>query len=87
MQKSSQQQNSSHTIPIDVFLEVARILLDNTLSWQVEGVNDMEGSLLIQISFQPGLPKHQNAMENIKGILNDYSYYVKGSPLRHAYEM
>ncbi|BAV05077.1 hypothetical protein SAMN05421788_11581 [Filimonas lacunae] len=87
MQKTTQQQSSSHTIPIDVFLEVVHILLDNNLSWQVEGINDREGSLLIQISQQTGLSKHQKAMENIKGILSDYGYYVKGTPLDATYEM
>ncbi len=71
---------SSHTIPLDVFMDAARILLDNALNWQVEGINEKENSLLIQVSIQPGSARHRKALENIQSILSDYGYYLKGSP-------
>ena len=71
---------SSHTIPIDVFIAIVHILLDNALAWQVEGINEKENSLLIQVSTQPHLPRHRKAVENIQNILADYGYYLKGSP-------
>ena len=71
---------SSHTIPLDLFMDTVRILLDNALNWQVEGINEKENSLLIQVSIQPGSARHRKAMENIQGFLSDYGYYLKGSP-------
>lgn len=71
---------SSHTIPMDVFMDVVRILLGNTIQWQVESINEKENSLLIQLSIHPHLPRHQKAMENMLSILSDYGYYLKGSP-------
>jgi hypothetical protein len=75
---------SSHTIPIDVLLDIIRILFNNSLHWQVEGINEQEGTLLVQISQQQGNPKHQKALQNIIGILGDYNYYVKGTPQDEA---
>ncbi|RFS20034.1 hypothetical protein DVR12_20135 [Chitinophaga silvatica] len=75
---------SSHTIPIDVLVDIIRILLNNHLNWQVEGINEQEGTLLVQISQQQGNPKHQKALQNIIGILGDYNYYFKGSPQDEA---
>lgn len=71
---------NSHTIPLDVFMDVVRILLDNALVWQVEGINENENSLLIQVSSQPHLLRHRKAVENLQNILSDYGYYLKGSP-------
>ena len=71
---------SSHTIPLDLFMDVVRVLLNNALNWQVEGINDKENSLLIQVSIQPGSPRHRKALENIQCFLSDYGYYLKGSP-------
>jgi hypothetical protein len=71
---------SSHTIPLDVFVDVVRVLLDNVFDWQVEGINEKENSLLIQVSIQPESARHRKAMENIQGFLFDYGYYLKGSP-------
>ena len=71
---------SSHTIPLDLFMDTVRVLLDNALNWHVEGINEKENSLLIQVSIQPGSTRHRKAMENIQGFLSDYGYYLKGSP-------
>lgn len=73
-------QTISHTIPMDVFMDILRILLKYALVWQVEGINERENSLLIQISFQPVNSNHRNALENMRSILSDYGYYLKGSP-------
>lgn len=75
-----QTSSSSHTIPMDVFLDIARILLGNTINWRVEGINEKENSLLIQVSTQANLLHHRKAMENMQSILSDYGYYLTGSP-------
>jgi hypothetical protein len=74
-----QTSSSSHTIPMDVFLDIARILLGNVINWRVEGINEKENSLLIQVSIQPNLLQHRKAMENMQTILSDYGYYLTGS--------
>jgi hypothetical protein len=71
---------NSHTIPMDVFMDIIRILLNNAIQWRVESINEKENSLLIQVSIQPDLLRHRKAMENMQSILSDYGYYLKGSP-------
>ena len=73
-------QTSSHTIPMDVFMDIVRILLNSKLDWHVEGINEKENSLLTQVSHQPHLSHHRKALENMQSILADYGYYLKGSP-------
>lgn len=77
---TKQSRNSSHTIPMDLFLDIACILLNNAIAWQLESINEKENSLLIQISIQPNLSHHRKALENIQGILSDYGYYLNSSP-------
>lgn len=76
--------SGSHTIPMDVFMDIARILLSNAVTWRVEGINEKENSLLIQVSIQPDSSRHRKAMENMQTILSDYGYYLKGSPGENA---
>ncbi len=71
---------NSHTIPMDVFMDIVRILLNNAIQWKVESINERENSLLIQVSIQPDLLRHRKAIENMESILSDYGYYLKGSP-------
>ena len=71
---------NSHTIPLDVFIDVASILLKQGIDWKVEGANEHENSLVIQVSTSPGNIRQKKAIENIQCILDDYGYYVKGSP-------
>ena len=79
--------SSSHTIPMDVFLDIVRILLDNGITWRVESINEKENSLLIQVSIQPDLLRHRKAMENMQVTLSDYGYYLKGSPSSDEYDL
>lgn len=70
---------SSHTIPLDLFLDTVRILLKNGIDWKVEGINEKEGSLLIQVRIPAGNKRQQQALENIQTILEDYANFTKGS--------
>ena len=71
---------SSHTIPLDILLDVFRILLKNNIGHRAEAVNEKESSLLIQISLENNNTVHQKAMQNIEVLLSDYGYFLKGSP-------
>lgn len=71
---------SSYTVPVDVLLDIVRILLEYAIQWQVEGINEKENSLLIQVSIQPSLPHQRKALDNMKAVLSDYDHYLRGSP-------
>lgn len=68
---------SSHTIPIDLFLDAVRILLKNAIDWKVEGINEKESSLLIQVRIPTGNKRQQQALNNIQTLLEDYAYFTK----------
>ncbi len=71
---------SSHTIPVDLFMDTARILLASGINWKLESINEKENSFLIQVATEPQSTLHRKAMENMQSILSDYEYYLKGSP-------
>jgi hypothetical protein len=71
---------SSYTIPLDVLLDIVRILLEYAIQWQVEGINEKENSLLIQVRIQPSLSHQRKALDNMKAVLSDYGHYLRGSP-------
>lgn len=65
----------SHTVPVDVLIDALRIFLDNDISFQIEGINDHEHTLLIQVQTDPKLSRHRKAVENLRSILDDYGHY------------
>lgn len=71
-------QVKSHTIPADIIMDALRILLDNNITFQIEGINEHEHTVIVQTSISPKLSRHKKAMENLTTILSDYSYYRHG---------
>ena len=57
-------QIKSHTVPVDVLMDVLRILFNNDISFQVEGINEDEKTLIIQNSINATLNGPQKKPEN-----------------------
>lgn len=70
---------SSHTIPVDLILDVVRILLKCAIDWRVEGINEKENSLLIQVRIPVNDKRQHHGMDNILTMLEDYAYFTKGA--------
>lgn len=70
----------SYTIPLDLLIDILKIVLNNNLNYNIEAVNDKESSLLLQVSFDQTQFNHPKAKENIEYFLNDYSHFFYGSP-------
>ena len=68
-------QAKSHTVPVDVLMDVLSILFNNDIPFQVEGINQDEQSLLIRTNTNAKLSREKKALENIKTLVSDYSYY------------
>ena len=71
----------SYTIPLDLLIDILKILLNNTMCYEIEAINETENSLLVQVCFSPTVPNHSRAKENIEAHLNDYGYFLYGSPV------
>ena len=71
----------SYTIPLDLLIDILKILLNSNIGYHIEAINETESSLLVQVSFSPTVPNHSRAKENIETLLNDYGYFLYGSPV------
>ncbi len=65
----------SHTVPLDVLLDVLKIFLDNDIAYHIEGINERENTLLIQVQTDTGLSRHRKAVQNLKSMLDDYGHF------------
>ena len=72
-------QAKSHTVPVDVLMDVLSVLFNNDIAFQVEGINEDEQSLLIRTNTNVKLTSDKKALENIKTLIADYSYYRRES--------
>jgi len=81
---SSEYQTKSQTIPIDMIMDAFGILLDNNMSFRIEGINEHENSLIVQITINPKLPLHKQVLENIRAIITDYNWYRHSSNNDHV---
>lgn len=70
----------SYTIPLDLLIDILKIVLNNNLDYNIEAINDKESSLLMQISFDQTHINHPKVKENIECFLNDYGHFFYGSP-------
>lgn len=72
-------QVKSHTVHVDIVMDVMSVLFDNEIPFVVEGINTDEQTIILRSTSQTKRMRHTKAMENIKVILSNYSYYRHGS--------
>lgn len=68
-------QTKSHTVPVDLLMDVLTILFNNDIPFHVEGINEHENSLIIKTNTSAKQIRHKKALENIKELTADYTYY------------
>ena len=66
----------SYTIPLDLLLDILKILLSNNISYHIESINENESNLLMQLRFNPSITNNKKAKENIESFLTDYEYFL-----------
>ena len=59
-------------IPTDVMLEIAQIILQADLPHEIIGIKENKSQIIMEISYQPDLKFHQEAIKNIVDIVKDY---------------
>lgn len=70
----------SYTVPMDVFIDILRILLNNNIRNQIEAVNEIQNSIILRIEIIKTDATHQKVIENIEDVLFEYGYYINGKP-------
>lgn len=81
--KTNSTQNTvatSYTVPMDVFPDVLKIFLHNNTDYNIEGINENENSLLIQVRTEKHNAVHKALRQNIASILAEYGYFLNGTP-------
>lgn len=70
--------STSHTIPMDVLMDVLKLLMANDLAYSIESLNEREDSILVQVQHDKESKRHRQAMFNLKDILGTYTQYTRG---------
>lgn len=68
-----------YNVPLDLLLDVLKIIFDNKLDYRISGINEKQSSILLNIAIKEGLADYKNAIDNIDTLLSDYGYYMYGS--------
>lgn len=63
------------TIPLDILIDVLLILLNNSLSFTVTGVDDEAQTVTIRAETDKRLEQQIQALENIDVLTSDYQFY------------
>lgn len=74
MNTSKTKNNASeiYTVPTDVMLEIAQIILQADFPHEIIGVKENKNQIIMSISYQSDLKFHQEVIKNIADILKDY---------------
>lgn len=78
METRQKQTGRLFIVPMDVLIDILRIILKNGLRHYIEGINQKENTILIRIFPNPNSPHSNNAIQNIAEIITDYGYYLTG---------
>ena len=67
-------------IPIEIFLEVCKMIQMGSLGSKVISSNETNGEAILEISHSPGNKTQASAMENIHEAVGEWNHYRYGEP-------
>jgi hypothetical protein len=79
METQQKQNGRMFIVPVDVLMDVLRIILKNGLSHYIEGINQKENTILIRVFPTANSLYGKNAIQNIAEIVTDHGYYLSGN--------
>jgi hypothetical protein len=79
METQQKQTGRLFIVPMDVLMDILRIILKNGLRHHIEGINAKENTILIRVFPNVNSLYDKEAMRNIAEILTDYGYYLTGN--------
>lgn len=65
-------------IPLDIFMDIAKIILKESLSHEITKVIENRSTVYISIYLNKTTAKHQQLLENINNLLHEYNEYRFG---------
>lgn len=65
-------------IPIEIFLDVCRMISSGELINKVSGANEMSGEVFMELKIQKGNKIQEAALDNIYEVVNEWNQYRYG---------
>lgn len=65
------------TVPLEVVIDIFKILFDNKIKHRVANVRERENSLCIEALIDSRQNNHDKALENISDIIGYYGHYLR----------
>lgn len=70
----------SFPVPLELMMDVLKIILTNDLPNQIIGLNIMGNAVWLKVQFPAGHPYSEDARKNIETLLSDYGYFTGCAP-------
>lgn len=78
METKQKQTGRLFIVPVDMLMDILRIILKNGLHHYIEGINERENAILLRVFASANSLYGKHAVQNIAQLLSDYGYYLNG---------
>lgn len=75
MEKNKNIKRKEITVPLDVMIDIAKIIVETEMESGITGLNENKNTVQIVIAFPEGLNYYKKALDNIDNILADHKHY------------
>jgi hypothetical protein len=75
MEKNRSIKQKEITVPLDVMIDIAKIIVETEMESTITGLNENKNTVQIMLGFPEELNYYKKALDNIDSILTDYKYY------------
>jgi hypothetical protein len=65
-------------IPIEVFLDVCKIILSGQLGSKIAGINDTIGEVVLELSYSKEKKRQKEALANISDVVDEWNGHRYG---------
>lgn len=68
------------SVPLDLLMDIVRIITENNVPNRIKGVSVKENILWLDVKLALDHPNRKEIVSNINSLLEEYQIYVNGSP-------
>lgn len=71
--------SKTYSVPLDILMDVLRILFENNVPNRIKGISVKDNLLWLDVKLSPDHPYRKDIMANIDALLGDYQFYLNGT--------
>jgi hypothetical protein len=71
--------SKTYSVPLDILMDVLRILFENNVPNRVKGISVKDNLIWLDVKLPPDHPYRKDILTNIDGLLGDYQFYLNGT--------